>query len=592
MTGRHSRIAFLALLIVTSLAVVLPGGRSSAQSEAMYFPETGYWIDPTFARFWSERGGVDVFGYPISRVFYQDGLHRQYFERAVFEHHEQNPEPYNVLLMRLGAHTTIERRKHEEPFQWRGPDSRPNDDAIYFPETGHWVSFGFLDYWQSNGGLLTFGYPLSEEFLEPSLYDGVERPVQYFERGRMEWHAEHEGTQYQVQLGHLGLEALDDRPVPQLAITPQENGGAESAAGPIGPQPLYEPRTVPCGFNFFWWGDDANQHRNEQFLDMLRDSGCEWVRMQFAWSSIEPRPNEPLEWTLHPFHRVVDQAAARGLKVLVNISHAPDWARTSDPGVPADPAAFASFMNRMAAAFAGKVAAWQVWNEPNLVDETNGLIDPEGFFELAKAAAPAIRSADPNALIVFPGLAPNSLMFNDLAVDDDWYLEALFEFENGAIADYFDVFTAHAYGTGNTPDEYYPGNLSDQPGWTNAPEFYYRHIEDIHRILINVGAGDKPIWITEMGWTTESTSENYGYGKWITEDLQAEYLVRAFEIAQTEWPWVENVFIWHLNAAAYAGLENPFSGFSVTDAGGFPRPAYHYIRNLMLTWEAQYGEAH
>ena len=33
----------------------------------------------------------------------QTGLVTQYFERAVFEYHPNNPEPYTVLLRRLGA---------------------------------------------------------------------------------------------------------------------------------------------------------------------------------------------------------------------------------------------------------------------------------------------------------------------------------------------------------------------------------------------------------------------------------------------------------------------------------------------------------
>jgi hypothetical protein len=144
MTARRTRVALLAALLVSSLAFVVPTGRSGAAEGSQYFPETGYWVDPLFARFWNERGGVDVFGYPVSRVFYQDGLHRQYFERAVFEHHEQNPEPYNVLLLRLGAHNTLERAVNEEPFQKRGPDQAPAGNSRYFPETGHYVSHGFL----------------------------------------------------------------------------------------------------------------------------------------------------------------------------------------------------------------------------------------------------------------------------------------------------------------------------------------------------------------------------------------------------------------------------------------------------------------
>ena len=116
-----------------------------------------------------------------------------------------------------------------------------------------------------------------------------------------------------------------------------------------------------------------------------------------------------------------------------------------------------------------------------------------------------------------------------------------------------------------------------------------REIERLRTQMVARGDERKPIWITEMGWTTESTSDAYGYGDWITEELQAQYLVRAFEIAQTEWPWVDNILIWHLNTAAYSGPEDPFSGFSVTDAGGFPRPSYHAISNLLQRWEAQFG---
>jgi hypothetical protein len=46
-----------------------------------------------------------LFGYPISEEFVDPatGLVTQYFEHAVFEYHPDNPEPYKVLLRRLGA---------------------------------------------------------------------------------------------------------------------------------------------------------------------------------------------------------------------------------------------------------------------------------------------------------------------------------------------------------------------------------------------------------------------------------------------------------------------------------------------------------
>ncbi len=72
--------------------------------------------------------------------------------------------------------------------------------TVFFPQTGHHLSnrSGFLDFWRTNGQVLIFGYPISEEFVEEG------RVVQYFERARMEYHPEMAGTPQQVQLGHVG----------------------------------------------------------------------------------------------------------------------------------------------------------------------------------------------------------------------------------------------------------------------------------------------------------------------------------------------------------------------------------------------------
>jgi hypothetical protein len=53
----------------------------------------------------SFRESVALFGYPISEEFIdpQTGLITQYFERAVFEYHKENPAESRVLLRRLGA---------------------------------------------------------------------------------------------------------------------------------------------------------------------------------------------------------------------------------------------------------------------------------------------------------------------------------------------------------------------------------------------------------------------------------------------------------------------------------------------------------
>jgi hypothetical protein len=77
-----------------------------------------------------------------------------------------------------------------------------------FPATGHVLRGSFYSFWAANGGLERFGYPLTEEIVEPE--DGAGRPrvVQYFERARFEFFPEHTGTPYEVQLGLIGVAIL------------------------------------------------------------------------------------------------------------------------------------------------------------------------------------------------------------------------------------------------------------------------------------------------------------------------------------------------------------------------------------------------
>src|SRR5690242_9006967 len=70
--------------------------------------------------------------------------------------------------------------------------------TIFYPQTKHSVSFGFKQFFDSRGSLEVFGYPTTEEVRE----DGW--TVQYFQRARFEYHPEHAGTPYAVQLGLLG----------------------------------------------------------------------------------------------------------------------------------------------------------------------------------------------------------------------------------------------------------------------------------------------------------------------------------------------------------------------------------------------------
>jgi len=69
---------------------------------------TGYCSSTLFLDYWTQNGGLRQQGWPISPIFYEvsptnnQPYYVQYFERARFEYHPENPREYVVLLGLLG----------------------------------------------------------------------------------------------------------------------------------------------------------------------------------------------------------------------------------------------------------------------------------------------------------------------------------------------------------------------------------------------------------------------------------------------------------------------------------------------------------
>jgi hypothetical protein len=85
------------------------------------------------------------------------------------------------------------------------PATASTDATVrFFPQTKHNLTADFLAYWNTNGGLAQFGYPITELFTDVNPDDKKPYKVQYFERARFEAHPEKAGTPYVVELGRLG----------------------------------------------------------------------------------------------------------------------------------------------------------------------------------------------------------------------------------------------------------------------------------------------------------------------------------------------------------------------------------------------------
>jgi SpoIID/LytB domain protein len=183
-------------LEMTQPAAAKPNGATNT-----FFPETGHNVGGAFLTFYNAQGGLDTFGYPRTEEILEDGRTVQYFQRARYEFHiDKAGTPYEVQLTLLGDSLTTARR----PFPVTTPFAS-SADHVFFPETSHGLHYGFLNYWRNRGALDVFGYPISEELSENGF------TVQYFQRARFEYHPEHAGTPYEVQLGLLGDQTLQQK---------------------------------------------------------------------------------------------------------------------------------------------------------------------------------------------------------------------------------------------------------------------------------------------------------------------------------------------------------------------------------------------
>jgi hypothetical protein len=216
----------VATLLGSSLLLALtPTGGQAQQVRSRLFPETNKTVKGRFLEYWEQNGALPQQGYPISEEIREvsptDGKTYtvQYFERAVFEAHPENPRPFDVLLSLLG--NFLYRQKYPQPAG--APGQRPNTTAgsQLFPQTGKRLGGVFLAYWRANGGLAQQGYPISDEFTEVSQTDGKSYTVQYFERAVFEYHPEQREPRFQVLLSLLGVfryKQVYEVPTPQPTV--------------------------------------------------------------------------------------------------------------------------------------------------------------------------------------------------------------------------------------------------------------------------------------------------------------------------------------------------------------------------------------
>jgi len=202
-----------------------------------------------------------------------------------------------------------------------------------------------------------------------------------------------------------------------------------------------------------------------------------WIRQPVRWSDIEPEQGR-YHWEL--LDPVVSKVRLRGFHLLLVIDGTPPWARgelapgTSD-GPPADPAAFATFMNRLSTRYIGLVDAYQIWQSPNLRAFWSAQPSPQDYSRLLRVAYHAVKAVDPDALIVSADVELGS---DQLQPDSIHGLAFLQDMIQSGAAGTYDVL-----------------GLALDPSITSP-------VESLARVRQLVTQdGEVPLWIIRAGWS-------------------------------------------------------------------------------------------
>ena len=289
--------------------------------------------------------------------------------------------------------------------------------------------------------------------------------------------------------------------------------------------------------------------------------GARWVRLWASWEQMQPGPGSWDQNLMNATNESVNAAKARGLKVLMVVQRTPAWASGGRGGIhpPSDPSTFGAAMGSIAQKVPG-VDAWELWNEEDETIFWAGGADPAKYAAMVKSAYPAIKAVQPNDIVVTGATTGNNFDF----------IEALYAHGAKGSFDAVGVHTDTACLV-NSPDVHY----RDEQG--KIGRYTFTGYREVHAVMARHGDGGKPIWMTELGWNTQSTEPNScNTGMWagqkplgVSEEQQADFLTQAYRCLAAD-PYVE-VALWFgiqdIPGAKYA------AGYGLYGASGAPKPS-------------------
>jgi polysaccharide biosynthesis protein PslG len=384
-----------------------------------------------------------------------------------------------------------------------------------------------------------------------------------------------------------------------LPLLPACGGSPDSQARgqelASGPGELTFPLRTPFlefGALTYLFGTDA-----DRVLTLTAIVGTDWARLPLAWSDIEPAPGA---YAWGALDGLVNAAAAHDLKLLVAIGGAPGFAATG-AGLPHTPQLLGDFVAALAGRYGNRIAAYEIWGGQNLAgaDGTSASIETAGdYAELLAECYRRIKAITPEAYVLAGAPTPTSGA-PGAAIADESYYQALYSYKDGMIKQYFDAQAVHLNSAANPPDTLWPDRPGPGQEWTAHQTFYFRHVENIRRLMVEAGLGDHQIWITEFGWATANATPGYEFGNQITFEQQADYLTGALARAYTRYrdadgrPWVGVMIVKNMNLAVIKGAagapDDGEASFSLLNPDWSPRPAFLALQGFLAETKKAQG---
>lgn len=329
----------------------------------------------------------------------------------------------------------------------------------------------------------------------------------------------------------------------------------------------------------FWWKPDIIARD----MDLAVAMGFTYLKQKFPWRDVEGVVKGYYDWYRPDL--IVGMAAERGLKLVVRLDQQPLWSVRALPDEqitanqpPVDYQDFGDYCGALASRYQGRIAAYQVWNEPNLSREWGDRSpNPAEYTALLRVCYEAIKTADPEAIVISAGLAPTGT-HPPLAMPDTEFLQGMYD--AGAAA-YFDVLGLHAAGF-KAPPETDPAIVADPTAGFGGQRFFaFRHVEDMRAIMVANGDGHKQVAILEMGWMLHQEVHQSYTWHGVTEQEQADYLVRAYQYAAQHWrPWIGLMTALYIADYDWQPDTHEQWWWAIVLPDGTPRLAYYALRDM------------